>query len=93
MMLMFQNGALLCGGDDDFFSPHVHYSDDCVRLSLDTGVWHKSNQLNKRRWRHTSWETKDGVLIIGGGHSANTTELVKNYGRTLEHFNLRYPSK
>ena len=37
-----------------------------------------------------SWATKDGVYLMGGLYSKNTTEVVKEDGSVEDGFNLKY---
>ena len=46
------------------------------------------NDIYDRRF-HTTWVTKDGVLIIGGDYSDNTTEMATWQGTTEEKFTLK----
>ena len=56
--------------------------------------WVTSHYLLTNRWGHTSWETQSGdILLIGGYHEEQTTELVKSDGTTeLGTLQLKYLS-
>ena len=65
--------------------------------------WKASHNLIIGRKYHSSWETKDGVYLIGGGEHWresdigeengpwNSTVLVKPFGIVEQGFNLKYP--
>ena len=78
------SGLMLCGGG--------FYSDTC--LTWQSGDWVTSHNLTTERWYHTSWNTPEGVLLMGGEDfgSNNTTELILNNGSSVEMFKLKYPT-
>ena len=45
-------------------------------ISFSSGVWVPSHSLAERRSWHTSWEREEGLLLLGGEYSSNTTELL-----------------
>ena len=42
------------------------------------------------RYLHSSWSSPDGVVLLGGGTSELTTELLAPTGQSEESFPLRY---
>ena len=87
-----QTGLTACGGYD---------SDDIKRscVTLSGGFWTRSHNLVSPRGFHTSWESHQGIMLLGGGVEAlsggysNTTELLKEDGTSEELFHLKYPSR
>ena len=87
-----QTGLTACGGYD---------SDDIKRscVTLSAGFWTRSHNLVNPRGFHTSWESHQGIMLLGGGVEAlsggysNTTELLKEDGTSEELFHLKYPSR
>jgi len=64
------DGLLICGGDLTTVS--------CLTFS--SGEWTRSNTLVEPRTDHTSWQTEEGVVLIGGDYGYYTTELVHEAG-------------
>ena len=87
-----QTGLTACGGYD---------SDDIKRscVTLSAGSWTRSHNLNNPRGFHTSWESHQGIMLLGGGIEAlsgsysNTTELLKKDGSSKKFFHLKYHSR
>ena len=78
------NGLLTCGGDKT--------PDTCITFT--DGDWIQSHTLLHNRVYHTSWETKLGVVLIGGGSSDRTSEIVvEGTSTTFEGFELKYRTK
>ena len=71
-----------CGGSWDFDAPWR----SCIEF--DQGSWITTNTNLTPRWYHTSWETGNGIYLIGGESNngqwttdqAKTTTLVKSDG-------------
>ena len=76
-----QTGLVTCGGA--FISS---YQKSCVTFSA--GRWKKTHTLGQRRYGHSAWASPRGVMLIGGYHIANTTELLADNGNTTESFHL-----
>ena len=78
-----QDGLVACGG---YGSTAVLTS--CVTL---TGSgWQESHQLQEERAQHVSWRSPAGLLLMGG-HSNLTTELLTNTGSSSSpSFDLEY---
>ena len=63
-------------------------------LTLSRGQWRLSHNLKYKRSAHTSWDTPDGgVLLVGGGYSNDTTELLNDKGGSDELFKLKHDSR
>ena len=80
-------GLTLCGGWDD--------GDEGTgtTCSTFTGQWETSHQLGVTRWRHVSWDSPSGIILLGGGlgDSEQTTEtLSPNSSTTSPSFQLPY---
>ena len=80
---------LICGGSGELAK------DTC--LSLQEGRWVTSHDMVERRAGHSSWETEEGVLLIGGGTETgsihNTSEILPwsgNHG--VPAFTMQDPS-
>ena len=81
-------GLTLCGGRSDDEETET-------TCSTFTGQWETSHQLGLPRWRHVSWDSPTGILIIGGGlgETQQTTEtLLPNSNTTDTAFQLQYPT-
>ena len=71
------NGLLTCGGDKT--------PDTCITFT--GGEWIQSHTLLHKRVYHSSWETKQGVVLI----SERTSEIVvEGTNTTIEGFALKY---
>ena len=81
-----QTGLTACG---EYGSDSTQTS--CVTLS---GLgWIKTYDLIQKRSFHTAWETRRGIILLGGYDSPTTTELLKEDGGSEETFPLKYPSR
>ena len=79
-----QIGTMICGGGDT-----NETSLSCLNFASNT--WDvMAFKLKFRRMGHVSWQSKKGMVFIGGIDSMNTTELVNNEGST-EYFTLQQP--
>ena len=68
----------ICGGTADF----------CYKVTPDG--WVKTNTLIHKREYHSSWEVEEGIILFGGKHSPNTTEIAMWNGTSQEMFSLPY---
>ena len=80
------NGFKYCGGGDNWES-----QTSCIEFS--DGTWNKSNinLYGGQRWAHTSWETNNGIYLMGGGEATGNwkkTTLVKADGSSTNGFSL-----
>ena len=86
-----QSGLVICGGGKTLKS--------CSTLVA--GVWTPTHTLQQQRSSHLSWETKGGVLLLGGWAKATrqTTELLSSASSTTtlshsqSHFALPYDTR
>ena len=60
------DGLLICGGQ--------YEGTTC--LSFISGEWITSHNLLESRYFHTSWQTEQGLVLMGGSSSRETTEIV-----------------
>ena len=65
-------------------SPYV----TCLKLT--PSGWSRSHTLRHARAAHSSWQVEDGIILLGGWGSRNTSEIAKTDGTTEESFNLKY---
>ena len=76
-----QTGLEACGG--------MNTPTTCVRFS--GGSWIPSHELEQERFRHSSWDSPLGTLLIGGSSSHQTTELLDDdTSDSVIHFSLKY---
>ena len=62
---------ILCGG--------VYTQSSCLHYVA--GKWTKyRNDLKFKRYKHVSWRRQDEVMLIGGGDSKKTFEVVSSSG-------------
>ena len=82
----FQNGNLVCGGE--YWDSRSH----C--LLFVNGEWVSGPDLVMGRTYHTSWTVdSDLTLLVGGGSSQTSTELVDtSMNSSTLYFDLIYPS-
>jgi len=82
------NGLKLCGG-----CGHVYCQKQCK--TFNNGDWFLTHNLIYQRYFHVSWDSPQGVLLIGGiyEHTGNTTELLNDQGGSVEKFKLKNPAK
>ena len=67
-----QEGLVLCGAKEDKTS--------CFTLS--ENGWTKSHDLNEERYDHVSWQMEEGILLMGGASTPDSTELGEQITRT-----------
>ena len=80
-----QSGLTACGGGG-----YGNEKRSCIKFVA--GSWTTLNDnLLFERYDHSSWITPDGdILLIGGGGSFNTTEIVYQNGTSIKSFDLKY---
>ena len=83
-----QDGLLLCGGYD------YEADTSCEEFSPSTGSWARTrHSLQEQRRDHVSWSVEEGTLLMGGGLSRSTAEIVKHYGTTETSFDMEYKTE
>ena len=68
-------------------SPYV----TCLKLS--PSGWSRSHTLRHTRAAHSSWQVADGIILLGGWGSRNTSEIAKTDGTTEDSFDLKYDTE
>ena len=82
-----QDGELACGGQGGIYNT----TRTCVKWSSDSGSWTQSHTLGQIRYGHDeSWNTEDGVYLMGGAYYHRTCKLVKADGSVEDGFSLKY---
>ena len=81
-----QSGLTACGGSDTI-------GRSCIKF--EAGSWTTlTDNLVVERYFHSSWVTPDGdILLIGGGYSPTTTEIVYQNGTSIRSFDLKYDTR
>ena len=75
-------GNVLCGG------VYPDTSDNCLELQQNGAGWTPfSTTLTESRLAHSQWDSPDGVVLLGGYYSGDSTELV-NSGGSISQFTL-----
>ena len=86
-----QSGHLTCGA---YYATPL-YEKSC--FSFSSGQWKQSHTLDRKRFHHSSWLSKKGVMLLGGSifTSKNTSELLTCYedAQFKPHFNLKYDTE
>ena len=78
-----QSGLVTCGGNG--------VNKSCIAFS--DGTWSVSHTLMEQRYYHTAWSSPLGIILIGGGASPNTAELLNDNGGSQQIFGLMYKHK
>ena len=81
-----QDGDLACGG-----RTYGNTLTTCVKWS--SGNWTQTHTLSHKKYSHVSFNTEDGVYLMGGYGSTETTELVKEDGTVEDGFSLKYDTR
>ena len=69
-----------------------NYWNETECVGFNQGTWSRTNAgFQHRRSFHTSWETEEGIYLMGGDGSSQTSELARNDGTVTEGFSLQYP--
>ena len=79
-----QVGLTVCG--DHWYGDNVK---NCKIFS--DGQWRVSHNLLQERIFPSIWQSPEGILIMGGWYSPNTTELLQDDGTSVYKFTLPYP--
>ena len=63
---------IICGGSD------ASTQNSCIQITVGSrlSAWDQSHNLKHDFWLHTSWFAKNGLILLGGYHSPNETEMV-----------------
>ena len=68
-----------------------HYKDVPYMDSPLQGSWSISHTLLHARFEHSSWSSPDGVVLMGGRASPNTSEILsRNSSKSSTFFPLKY---
>ena len=81
-----QTGVTLCGG-------YIGKTRTTCHTLNSTGSWELSHNLDKRRWLHSAWASPQGIMLLGGGYSRKTTEILLDNGDTIPGFRLGYETR
>ena len=83
-----QDGLISCGGGGGWRSSENRKT--CSTFK--DGAWVESHNLTELRYQHVSWETSEGVFMIGGAdsQSKNTTEIITS---NSTYFSLPYDTR
>ena len=77
-----QDGLRQCGGE---------YGSEQSCHQFINGQWTKSHSLSEERKAHSSWKTQEGELVLlGGGRSKTSTEILTDSGGVSPGFPLKY---
>ena len=60
-------GRYLCGGGGKWATNCLHFAE---------GGWQNSPPLEEQREGHVGWEREEGLVLMGGWLSPNTTEVI-----------------
>ena len=84
-----QNGLTACGGT------RGEIRQKCFTFNAEAGTWEMSQSLKEVRAYHTSWQTRQGLILFGGSSAGvKGTELVTDAAETqLNPFELQYSSR
>ena len=82
-----QTGLVACGGWPRSTNTN---SKDCLTFSIGMEEWKISHNLTEERIQHSSWDSPEGVVLLGGWKNENTTEILTNSGDSIPGFKLKY---
>lgn len=92
-----QSGQTACGGLGFLVPILPTYT--CETFS--EGKWSVSHQLKFQREKHSTWQSPEGVVLLGGSpsniggstpHSLYSSELLTDDGMSTELFPMKYPT-
>ena len=81
-----QSALTACGGEGYYDEPWT----TCLTFN---GEWEQSHKLSVERGGHVSWQSPDGILLMGGTGSgiSRSSELLSNIDTTSSpRFDLAY---
>ena len=84
-----QSGLVICGGGSEAATLA-----SCT--TLEAGVWTSSHSLQQQRRDHPSWQTEEGILLLGGfdtGARRTTELLTSTSSSTTEQYRLSYDTR
>ena len=79
-----------CGGPQ--FDSNSNFWSDC--MSFTDGNWVASHTMEASSYRagHCSWDSPNGLVLLGGWNTVNTSEILSfDTGDSMEYFPLKYP--
>jgi len=80
-----QDKLTACGG---------YTREDCITLDPSSGLWRVTSELLTPRYCHVSWDRgQNGLTLMGGSYSGNTSEYVSSAGSNGQSFPLRYNTR
>ena len=80
-----QDSLLACGCE---FNSCKH---SCEEFIPATGTWATFvHTLQEERGFQVSWTVEEGTILMGGGYSRNTSEIVKHDGTTETSFDMKH---
>ena len=83
------DSLLICGG---WFKDTLTSSNTC--LTFISGRWMTSHYMVEERYEHNSWQTEQGVVMMGGYDSPDSSEIVHIDGEQGEQsFSMQHSSK
>ena len=59
-------------------------------FTLTNGTWEFTTTLLEQRFRHSSWASPSGMILLGGIFSKRTTEKIGEDGTSSYSFELKY---
>merc|ERR1712183_86395 len=87
------NENIVCGGSpynsDPNYTGHDETRSSCVTLAR-SGTWVETTRLLEQRYRHSSWASPSGLILLGGRGSKRTTEKIEEDGTSSYSFELKY---
>ena len=87
-----QAGRRVCGGSQYDSDPSTGLWSNC--LTFTDGDWVASHTMEASSYRagHCSWDSPDGLVLLGGWNTVNTSEILSfDTGDSMEYFPLKYP--
>lgn len=91
------NNNIVCGGQYTELSRRrrrqASDSPYVTCLKLTPSGWNKSHTLRHTRAAHSTWQVADGIILLGGWGSRNTSEIANWDGTTEETFHLKYDTE
>ena len=77
-------GTVLCGG------VYPGTSKSCLELKLNGDGWMPySMALTEYRMAHSAWDSPNGIFLLGGYYSGDSTEVVSSSG-SVSQFTMNY---